>query len=481
MSNKIRSLYEFEGFRLDTENPSLWRGNELVSIPPKALETLILLVRKQGEIVSRNQLLETIWHETFVEESNINYTISLIRKTLGEKDLIQTVPRRGYRFVGEIKDLSEKQEVSEALTIPSNVSRKSGPWVLISIFLFSLLFLTSLAFWWRSDEKTLSQQNENAEAMQSYTRGKAILDDRDVQNREEKAIAEFQKAVTIDPASAIAHAGLAEGFSALAVRISGDKGRENYAKAKVAAEKSISLDTNLAEAFEIRGWLKRNADWDFQGAETDLRRAIELKPDFALAHYRLSQTLVSLGKLDEALTEINKAYELNPVSEIISQGRFSIYESRSEHEKALKLAEDFLRENPTNPGAKRAVGTFLYHQNEFDKVIEMGEEVLAKTPERRPFAWLSLLSAAYFQKGNVEKSDEVLKDLIKQSQTETKALYSLAMNYAELNRIDEALSALEKCFAEHEERMVWLKVEPRFANLRKETRFVELARKLKLE
>lgn len=479
MSNKIKGLYEFEDFRLDTENPGLWRGNELVSIPPKALETLILLVKKQGEIVSRNELLETIWHETFVEESNINYTISLIRKALGEKDLIQTVPRRGYRFVGEIKNVNQVIEKTQSES--PIVTKKSFPWFFVSIFLLSLLFLTSLAFWWRGDEKPRSLQNENAEAIQSYTRGKAILDDRDVQNREEKAIAEFQKAVTIDPASAIAHAGLAEGFSALAVRISGDKGRENYAKAKVAAEKSISLDNNLAEGFEIRGWLKRNADWDFQGAENDLRRAIELKPDFALAHYRLSQTLVSLGKLDEALTEINKAYQQNPVSEIISQGRFSIYESRGEYEKALKLAEEFLQENPTNPGAKRAVGTFLYHQKQFDRVIQLGEEVLAKSPERKPFPWLSLLSAAYFQKGNVENANELFQELVRQSQTETKALYSLAMNYAEMNRIDEAISALEKCFAEHEERMVWLRVEPRFGNLKKDERFVELLRKMKLE
>ena len=80
MSDKIKHFYEFEDFRLDANNPSLWRGDGLISMSPKALETLILLVKKKGEIVSREELIETVWKDTFVEEGNINYTISLLRK-----------------------------------------------------------------------------------------------------------------------------------------------------------------------------------------------------------------------------------------------------------------------------------------------------------------------------------------------------------------------------------------------------------------
>ncbi|MBX7170241.1 MAG: winged helix-turn-helix domain-containing protein [Pyrinomonadaceae bacterium] len=474
MSNKLKEFYEFEGFRLDTENPCLWRGNELIPIPPKALEILILLVKKQGEIVSRNELLENVWRETFVEESNINYTISLIRKALGEKDLIQTIPRRGYRFVGRFKEEIPPPEIKK------EIKKSTFRWILASIFLITLFFVTSFAFWVRMENKPLPTV-DNPEAIQAYNRGKAILDDRDVKNREEKALAEFQKAVTLDPTSAIAHAGLAEGFSSLAVIRSGENGIENYSKAKAAAEKALILDKNLSEAFEIRGWLKRNADWDLSGAEKDLKHAIQLKPEFALAHYRLSQTLAPQGKFSEALSEINKAYELDPVSEVISQGRFSILESGGEYEKSLILAKEFLSDNPSNPGAKRAYGTFLYHQKQFDKVIEFEDEIFARNPERKPFPWVSLIGAAYFQIGNNAKAEELLDELTKQSQSDTKALYSLAMNYSEMSRIDDAMTTLEKCFLQHEERMIWLKVEPRFSNLRNNPRFIELLRKLKLD
>ena len=107
MSNEINNLYEFEDFRLNAGELVLWRGDELISVPPKALQILVLLVEKQGEVVSREELLEKVWHETFVEEANINYTISLLRKSLGKKKLVQTVPKRGYRFTAEVRKPAE--------------------------------------------------------------------------------------------------------------------------------------------------------------------------------------------------------------------------------------------------------------------------------------------------------------------------------------------------------------------------------------
>jgi len=124
MNDKIKHFYEFENFRLDANSPSLWRGDKLVSIPPKALETLVLLVEKNGEIVSRDELLEAVWKDTFVEEGNINYTISLLRKTLENKNLVQTVPRHGYRFVAEVKKTNEIKSV-EATAVTAAPSKKN--------------------------------------------------------------------------------------------------------------------------------------------------------------------------------------------------------------------------------------------------------------------------------------------------------------------------------------------------------------------
>jgi DNA-binding winged helix-turn-helix (wHTH) protein len=90
MSHKIKHFYEFGEFRLDAETPSLWREGELVHIFPKALEVLVLLVSKHGDIVSREELLKTVWRDAFVEESNITYTVSRLRKTLDENGKAET-------------------------------------------------------------------------------------------------------------------------------------------------------------------------------------------------------------------------------------------------------------------------------------------------------------------------------------------------------------------------------------------------------
>lgn len=480
MNDNSGQFFEFEGFRLDPRNYSLWRGAELVSIPPKAMETLVLLVENHGEVVSREQLMETVWRETFVEEGNINYTISLLRKTLGGKNVIQTVPKRGYRFAAEVKIIEiEKNLLAQKAT----ATVKGKPWVLVSIIFISFLSLSSLAFYWRADRPKPYPPKESSvsEAMQAYTRGRMILDKPTADKREEKAIDEFQRAVTLDPTFALAYAGLAEAFASTAVRLSDETGREYNAKAKTAAEKSLALDPNLAEGYSIRGWLKRNADWDWQGAENDLRRALDLKPESALEHYRLAHTLAPTGNLNEAKAEIEKAYALDPVSELVSTARFAILEARGEYDEGLELARVYARENKENPQAARALATFYLHKQLFPEIISTGEQTLSKTPARRPFGWISLLATAYLQTGDLNKADELLRELEKQAETNTKSLYSLAMNYAEQMRIDEAIAALEKCYDAREERMVWLNVEPRFANLKNDPRFRELLAKMNLQ
>lgn len=483
MPNKTKHFYEFEKFRLDAENPSLWRDDKLISISPKALKTLILLVEKKGEIVSRDELLEKVWKETFVEEGNINYTISLLRKTLENKDLIQTISRRGYSFTATVKEISQNGSSSPEMLAPESkpsAEKRSFRWILVCILLVSILFVTSFAYFWRAEIPSKASNGEVSDAMHAYTRGNMILAARNVEDREEKAIDEFQKAITLDPTFALAYAGLAEGFNAAAVKTSNPQSRENHVKAKVAAEKALALDANLAEGYLIRGWLKRQADWDWQGAENDLRLAIKLSPNNAAAHQRLSHLLSPLGRHDEALAEVKIAYELDPIADYILSARFPILEARREYTEALIESEQFLRENKGNNSAVRAYATFLYHTEDFAKVIELGEESLAKDSTKNAFAWFSLLAASYHKTGQADKTEEALRELEKGAQTDTKALYSLAMNYAERNRTDDAIRALQKCFETHEERIVWLKVEPRFANLHDNTRFQELLQKMNL-
>lgn len=108
MINGDSNLREFGRFRLDVRTRVLWCGDEPVNLPLKQIELLCVLTEKAGEVITKNEILDKIWADSFVEESNLTRHIYMLRRTLkdhGESDgLIQTVPRRGYRFTGEVRD-----------------------------------------------------------------------------------------------------------------------------------------------------------------------------------------------------------------------------------------------------------------------------------------------------------------------------------------------------------------------------------------
>jgi len=111
MSHSDNRLYEFGAFRLDSAERVLWRGEEILVLPPKVFDTLLMLVKREGRVVSKSELMEAIWADAFVEESNLSQNIYTLRRALGideeGKQFIETVPRRGYRFRVPVRLLSE--------------------------------------------------------------------------------------------------------------------------------------------------------------------------------------------------------------------------------------------------------------------------------------------------------------------------------------------------------------------------------------
>ncbi len=119
MLNVRNNLQVFSGFRLDNQNKFLWYGKEPVDLPPKAIELLSVLAEKGGEVVTKEEIWNRVWPDAFVEETNLTHNIYLLRKTFkqyGKANLIQTVPRRGYRFVDEIDRTGEVVLERHAIT-----------------------------------------------------------------------------------------------------------------------------------------------------------------------------------------------------------------------------------------------------------------------------------------------------------------------------------------------------------------------------
>src|SRR5690242_2286267 len=103
----VKRIYEFDSFVLDETDKILLKDGERIQLTPKALEILLALVRRAGLLLNKEELMEIVWPDTFVEEANLAVNISMLRKALGEmpdgSQYIETVPRRGYRFAARVK------------------------------------------------------------------------------------------------------------------------------------------------------------------------------------------------------------------------------------------------------------------------------------------------------------------------------------------------------------------------------------------
>lgn len=111
MNREVKTIYEFGDFRLDPTDRLLWRDKEIVPLSPKVFETLLLLVEGGGRVVSKEQLMDFLWADSFVEEGSLAQNISLLRRKLDkgrDKSCIETLPKRGYRFVAEVKAVPGK-------------------------------------------------------------------------------------------------------------------------------------------------------------------------------------------------------------------------------------------------------------------------------------------------------------------------------------------------------------------------------------
>jgi DNA-binding winged helix-turn-helix (wHTH) protein/TolB-like protein/tetratricopeptide (TPR) repeat protein len=110
-----QAFYEFGPFRLDTTRHRLTRAGEVIPLTPKALELLLALIEHGGKVVEKNELMQRVWPDTFVEESNLSVHVFALRKALGEtnegESYIETIPRQGYRFTASVRDLSAIDEL----------------------------------------------------------------------------------------------------------------------------------------------------------------------------------------------------------------------------------------------------------------------------------------------------------------------------------------------------------------------------------
>src|SRR5215469_13963665 len=169
----LHEIYEFGPFRLEPAERKLSRGDEVVTLTPKVFDMLVMLVRHSGHLLEKDDLIRSLWPDSFVEEGNLSNNIFVLRKALGnDHEYIETVPRRGYRFVGAVRQLPSAERASfqsrdfgstapvergaagpVRVTVPPTVSRPRFRVALIAGTALVLLAIGGATLWWRNSSR----------------------------------------------------------------------------------------------------------------------------------------------------------------------------------------------------------------------------------------------------------------------------------------------------------------------------------------
>lgn len=162
-------IYQFEDYLLDVSEQRLQKDGKDISLPPKVFEVLTALIKRHGQLITYQELMEEVWHDTFVEETNLRYSIHALRKTFPE-DFIETVPKRGYRFKPEVKSFTveefiklhtggfNKDDLLKSVEEPSEKNRSVvGKYAAPLIFAFLIVGIGLAAFYFWQKAKNDSK------------------------------------------------------------------------------------------------------------------------------------------------------------------------------------------------------------------------------------------------------------------------------------------------------------------------------------
>jgi TolB-like protein len=321
-----------------------------------------------------------------------------------------------------------------------------------------------------ADERKLAKSyTENPEAYQLYLKGRFHWNRRTNKDRQ-RAIEYYNQAIAVDPDYALAYAGLAETFPFPLMGTFNDRNP----RFREAALKAISLDENLPEARNALGRILAVYDWDFAGAEREFRRAIELNPNYADAHYMLGQFLSILGRREESAAAYRRALEIEPVSLVFNSnyGTSLMYARRYDEavaqlKRTLELDENFMGSHFQLALAYQAQGRYTESIEARAKAAELNDNHQEAALAREGFAsrgWEGYLRAmtGYREASNL-------------------TFYFAATCHAGLGEKEKAFEALKKSYENREVPLILLKVDPRLDPLRSDPRFADLIRKVGLQ
>jgi TolB-like protein/DNA-binding winged helix-turn-helix (wHTH) protein/Tfp pilus assembly protein PilF len=319
----------------------------------------------------------------------------------------------------------------------------------------------------------------NSEAYEDYLKGRFLLatqHERGVR----KGMAYFQQAIQKDPHYALAYAGLAESYITLSQPWNGALSpKEALLQAKTAATKALEIDDSLGEAHSALAHVIELYDWDWQGAEKEYRRALELNPNSDTAHIWYGEYLQVMGRNEEAFVQVRQAMALDPLDAVLASDLgYTFYTARQYDQGILAFQKAFELE-PDDGGAHMGLG-WVYGEKKMYREAIAELEKAVNLSNRTDEGSVASLGKVLGDSGRKQEARKLLEELEERSKHRYISPYLIALVQIGLVERDQAIASLEQGYTDRDQWMMFLKVDPHMDDLRSDPRFKDLIRRVGL-
>lgn len=327
-------------------------------------------------------------------------------------------------------------------------------------------------------QQVARQGTQIPEAYELFLKGRYAWNNR-TYSELEKAIADFNQAITKDPGYALAYSGLADAYAVLPNY--GGNQNEDFPKSNAAARKALDLDPTLAHPHAVLGSNEMQYDWDFVGGEAEFKKSFALDPNDATAHQWYADDIGMIGgREQEAFAEINRAHELDPQSPVIARVAGGIHVWARQYPEAIAICSKLANDNPKFAIAHDCLAYAYWGERMYPRVIEEWKAYGQLSGHSDDSELAAALEAGYISAGWKGALSKAIEFRESQRKNGYSSALIIATFYADMGDKDQAFHWLNVAYQEHDWLLIGLNTYFQLDPLRSDPRFAELVRKVGL-
>ena len=463
---------QFDGWTVNRVSGEIAREGRTARLPQQPLRILLELFDHAGEVVTREQLVKVLWPAGIVDFDNgLNVAMRKLRVALDDVGdmprYIETLPRVGYRFIGGrgVNDATPEK--------PRRMPKRAQLALLLG--LAGLVMAVAIGWWMgsgapRPDADARPHHVPSVRARELYLEGIQTRSRRDT-NTSKLTIEQFEAALREDPNYPEAWSALSDSLTASVIRQM-NLPAEGFPRARAAAARALELDPNLPAAHTSMGLVYLDHDKNFAAAEREFRRALELDDHSARAWHHFGMARAELGHVEEALTALRRARELEPMTLLFSSNYAMILVNARRYEETIEFLAPIVAANPKFDQARGILGRAYTATGNHDKALEMllgREEVGIMQAD---------LGVLYAKMGRRDDALGEIARLAEQGQAGFGTAFDQAVIYTVLGDLDRGCELLARGLEDGSFLINWMRLDPRLDPLRGRQCFTDTEKRL---